>query len=73
MTAPYLRPPAGPRRAEGIPPCRERYALDQRTPDGMTPCGACCIHCGRVTARRDQDGMPSCAGSLPTAQIGAPE
>ena len=70
MTAPYLRPPTGTRRAEGIPPCKERYALDQHTPDGITPRGACCIRCGRVTARRDPDGMPSCGGTPPT--IGAP-
>lgn len=42
------------------------YALDQRTPPGMTPRGACCILCGRVTARRDDQGMPWCGGGLPT-------
>ena len=69
MTAPYMRPAAGLRRAEGIPPCKERFALNQATPPGMTPRGACCIHCGRVTARRDEDGWPWCGGELPT--IGA--
>jgi len=64
--APYLRPPAGTRRAEGIPPCRERYALDQSTPEGLTPCQACCTLCGRATARRDPHGMPWCGGNPPT-------
>lgn len=71
MTAPFLRPPAGTRLANGVAPCPEYYVLDQRTPAGMTPCGACCIACGRVTARRDPDGMPWCGGNPPTTE-GAP-
>lgn len=69
MTAPYMRPPAGTRRAEGIPQCRERYALDQSTPAGMPSNHKCCIVCGRVTARRDHDGMPWCGGALPTPTV----
>ena len=69
--APYMRPPAGNRLAAGIPPCRERYALNQHTPAGMTPSQKCCIRCGRVTARRDCDGMPWCGGNPPTP-TGAP-
>jgi hypothetical protein len=69
--APYMRPPAGTRRADGMPPCRERYALNQSTPAGMLPCQKLCILCGRVTARRDHDDMPWCGGELPTVPIGA--
>lgn len=72
MTARYMRPAGGTPIPAGLPPCRERYALDQRTPAGMTPCGACCIACGRVTARRDPDGMPWCGGNPPTNPNGAP-
>lgn len=64
--APYLRPAGGTRIPDGGLPCRERFALDQNTPAGMRPCQACCIRCGRVTARRDPDGMPWCGGELPT-------
>lgn len=69
MTAPYMRPADGTRRAEGTPQCRERYALNQATPAGMTPSSKLCLRCGRVTARRDADGWPWCGGELPT--IGA--
>jgi hypothetical protein len=49
-------------------PCPERAALDQNTPNGMRPCQAMCIRCGRVTARRDSHGYAWCAGEAPEPQ-----
>jgi len=43
-------------------PCPERAGLDQSTPAGMRPAQKCCIRCGRVTARRDSEGLPWCGG-----------
>ena len=65
---PYARAVRGTNIPDGGLPCRERYALNQSTPAGMLPCQRLCIRCGRVTARRDQNGMPWCGGELPTAQ-----
>lgn len=66
MTAPFMRPAAGAPIPDGGLPCRERFALDQSTPAGMRPCQACCVRCGRVTARRDAEGLPWCGGNPPT-------
>lgn len=49
-------------------PCPERAGLEQGTPPGLTPCQQCCIRCSRVTARRDQAGMPWCGGEYPTVE-----
>lgn len=48
------------------PPCPERERLPQGTPAGMPPCQAMCCHCGRVRARRDEQGRPWCGGTGPT-------
>lgn len=71
MTAPYMRAAKGTPVPDGGLPCKERFALDQHTPEGMPPCQKCCIACGRVTARRDENGMPWCGGNPPTLPNGA--
>lgn len=48
--------------------CPERAGLDQSTPDGLLPASQMCSRCGRVTARRDDDGMPWCGGSPVTVE-----
>lgn len=61
VTAPAR--PAG--RGQGLtaPPCPQRAELDQgyalRPPKQQM-----CVLCGRVTARRDNDGMPWCGGGI---------
>lgn len=55
--------------AQGGLACRERVDLDQSTPDGLLPSQRCCTRCGRVTARRDPDGLPWCGGE-PVAEAG---
>lgn len=58
---------------ERIPACAERKTLPQDGPIApagfWTPISACCIECGRVTARRwtDPEGrvLPWCAGQMP--------
>jgi hypothetical protein len=56
------RPPG---RGHGLsgPVCGEHAELDQgrgRRP----PCMAICVRCGRITGRRDADGMPWCGGGV---------
>lgn len=43
-------------------PCPERDSQPQGSRPGTTGPGSLCQHCGRLTARRDQDGRPDCAG-----------
>ena len=64
---PHKRAPHGPSIPDGGLPCKERFALSQSTPPGLLPCQKLCVRCGRVTARRDQQNMPWCGGSLPAA------
>lgn len=52
------------RSAAGLP-CPEREGLDHDTPAGMRPSQKMCIRCGRVTARRGQNGYAWCGGQLP--------
>lgn len=54
--------------ARSAPPCRERVDLDQGIPAGLLPCQQMCARCGRVTARRDPDGMPWCGGDPVTVE-----
>jgi hypothetical protein len=42
------------------PECPQRALLAQTVPEPTT---AMCVRCGRITARRDIDGMPWCGGS----------
>lgn len=55
------------RGLEGAP-CPEQAHLDQDTPKRMRPCQAMCTRCGRVTARRDVDGLAWCGGQAPAPQ-----
>lgn len=43
------------------PECRERAVLDQGY-SRVPPRQAMCRRCGRVTSRRDGEGMPWCGG-----------
>lgn len=54
----------GDKKSDGWagPECVERSSLPQSTPAGSRPCQRMCVWCGRVTARRDFDGMPWCGG-----------
>lgn len=62
--------PASRGRGLDGPACPIREHLDQRTPVGMRPQGALCTRCGRMTARRDENGLPWCGGSLPETTEG---
>lgn len=42
--------------------CQERAGLDQSTPTELLPAQQLCIRCGRVTARRNDAGLPWCGG-----------
>lgn len=44
------------------PPCPARGSLDQGNPPGLVVQRMCCW-CGRVTARIDDGGRPSCSGA----------
>lgn len=61
-TTTTTRRPAGIGPGLTGPACPERATLDQ----GYTRPGpsrmAMCVRCGRVTERRDGDGMPWCGG-----------
>ncbi len=56
--------PAG--RGGGLdgPPCPERDQFDQGY-HATSPGQAMCVRCGRVTYRRDHDGMHWCGGTAP--------
>lgn len=57
------RPPGRGKGLDG-PACEERLTLDQ----GYTvhpPSQAMCVRCGRVTHRRDTDGLAWCGGDPP--------
>lgn len=45
------------------PPCVERVDRGQSSPDGR-PRQAMCTRCGRVTARRDAEGLAWCGGTF---------
>lgn len=47
--------------------CRERVGLDHASPAGQ-PCQAMCVRCGRVTARRREDGYAWCGGAQALAE-----
>lgn len=49
-------------------PCSERDGRDQGTPAGMRPAQMCCTRCSRMTARRDERGMPWCGGEPVTVE-----
>lgn len=49
-------------------PCPERERLAQGTPAGMLPCTRMCSRCGRITARRDEQGRPWCGGEAQTSE-----
>ncbi len=71
MTAdqlPTRRPPGRGRGLDG-PPCPERNDLDQGY-HLRPPAQAMCVRCGRVTARRDTDGLAWCGGQLPDTSGG---
>lgn len=54
---------------EQIFPCPERKTMPQEPPYGLRGHMACCVECGRITARRWTDPesrvLPWCAGQLP--------
>ena len=58
---PTMRPPGRGHGLDG-PPCPDRRYMPQTTDTPMT---AMCIHCGRLTARRDTDNAAWCGGLLP--------
>jgi len=66
----HRRPPGRGYGLQG-PACHERAQLDQG--GGLQPPQqAMCFRCGRVTARRDTDGMPCCGGAFTPQTAAAP-
>lgn len=55
-------------RVRNPAPCPERDQLDQGArPEGYAwPCQVLCVRCGRVTTRRDPEGLPWCGGTVVT-------
>ena len=62
MTAPLFRKRFPGKHYPGnINECKEQNTLPQRVKGYFV---SCCVICGRVTPRKDENGLPWCAGKL---------
>ncbi len=67
----FFRPRARGRGIEG-PACPERKVMTQAAVGREPPFQTGCHRCGRVTYRRDLDGVGWCGGYIPEPRHGAP-